>query len=99
MNDASPTREPARRRAWLQLLRAPNLFTVPGDPLAGYLLATQLLALPGDLRVALAIGASFCFYSAGLMLNDLLDLREDRRDRPERPLPSGAVKTGHAWIA
>ena len=25
---------------WLQLLRAPNLFTVPGDPLAGFLLAS-----------------------------------------------------------
>jgi len=26
---------PRRPAAWLQLLRVPNLFTVPGDPLAG----------------------------------------------------------------
>ena len=28
-------------RTWLQLFRAPNLFTVPGDPLAGYLFANS----------------------------------------------------------
>ena len=27
-------------KAWLQLFRVPNLFTVPGDPLAGFLIAT-----------------------------------------------------------
>jgi 4-hydroxybenzoate polyprenyltransferase len=75
-------------RTWLQLLRAPNLFTVPGDPVAGFLLATggQL-----DRRLPMAVTASLCFYSHGLLLNDLADLAEDRRDRPNRPLPSGAA--------
>jgi 4-hydroxybenzoate polyprenyltransferase len=80
--------EPAPWRTWLQLLRAPNLFTVPGDPLAGFLLATG--GRP-DLRLALVVGASLCFYSHGLLLNDLADLAEDRRERPSRPLPSGAA--------
>ncbi len=73
---------------WLQLLRAPNLFTVPGDPLAGFLLVSggQL-----DARLGAAIFASLCFYAHGLLLNDLADLEEDRRERPHRPLPSGAV--------
>lgn len=77
-----------RWRAWLQLLRAPNLFTVPGDPLAGFLLATG-----GQLRpqLLMAIGASLCFYAHGLLLNDLADLVEDRRERPNRPLPTGAI--------
>jgi 4-hydroxybenzoate polyprenyltransferase len=77
-------------KAWLQLVRAPNLFTVPGDPLAGYLLASA-----GGARVSgalfWAIAASLCFYTYGLVLNDLADLAEDRRERPFRPLPSGAV--------
>jgi 4-hydroxybenzoate polyprenyltransferase len=75
-------------RTWLQLLRAPNLFTVPGDPLAGF-----LLTMGGgvNVRLALAIGASLCFYSHGLLVNDLADLAEDRRERPNRPLPSGAA--------
>ena len=31
------------------------------------------------------------FYTAGMILNDLLDYEVDVRERPERPLPSGAV--------
>src|SRR6266567_8976267 len=81
----------AKWRAWLQLLRAPNLFTVPGDPLAGFLLAT---AGRPDIRLVFAITASLCFYCHGLLLNDLADLAEDRRDRPNRPLPSGAASPG-----
>ena len=80
--------DPARWRTWLQLLRAPNLFTVPGDPLAGFLLAA---AGSPDHRLVLAIGASLCFYGHGLLVNDLADLAEDRRERPSRPLPSGAA--------
>jgi 4-hydroxybenzoate polyprenyltransferase len=79
---------PPTLRTWLQLLRAPNLFTVPGDPLAGFLLAT---AGRVDTRLLLAIGASLCLYCHGLLLNDLADLEEDRRERPSRPLPSGAA--------
>lgn len=75
-------------RTWLQLFRAPNLLTVPGDPLAGYLLAS--FGTVED-KLLYAIGASFCFYGGGLLLNDLADLPEDRRERPNRPLPSGAV--------
>lgn len=85
-------------RVWLQLLRAPNLFTVPGDPLAGFLLSspTLLKFAPGML---LPICASLCFYAAGLLLNDLMDLDEDRAERPNRPLPSGAARPGHVWLA
>ena len=78
-------------RIWLQLLRAPNLFTVPGDPLAGYLLACF-----GDVepRLFLPVFASLLFYAAGLLLNDLADFAEDLAERPARPLPSGAASRG-----
>jgi hypothetical protein len=76
-------------RTWLQLFRAPNLLTVPGDPLAGYLLAG--FGLVED-RLWPVLGASLCFYAGGLLLNDLADLAEDRRERPKRPLPSGAAR-------
>ena len=75
-------------RTWLQLFRAPNLFTVPGDPLAGYVLASYGAFGP---EVYFAVGASVCFYAAGLLDNDLADLAEDRAERPDRPLPSGAA--------
>jgi 4-hydroxybenzoate polyprenyltransferase len=89
-------------KSWLQLLRAPNLFTVPGDPLAGFLIASglaqnQIATL--DARAACAVFASLCFYSAGLVMNDIFDIAEDRRDRPQRPLASGAISLQSAWIA
>jgi 4-hydroxybenzoate polyprenyltransferase len=89
-------------RAWLQLLRLPNLFTVPGDPIVGFLLASGEAnggAAVLDGRVAFAIVSSVCLYSAGLIINDLFDLAEDRRDRPARPLPSGQIAPKYAWIA
>jgi len=80
--------------AWLQLLRVPNLLTVPGDPVAGFCLAWA--GSPGItrpyLRMALAATVSLLMYSAGLLFNDWFDLAEDTRDRPQRPLPSGQVK-------
>ena len=79
-----------RVRAWLELVRVPNLLTVPGDPVAGYLLAAGAAAAP-DLRLALAVAASLAFYAAGLVLNDVADLAEDRAQRPARPLPSGRI--------
>jgi 4-hydroxybenzoate polyprenyltransferase len=75
-------------RTWLQLFRAPNLFTVPGDPLAGYVLAAYGAF---ESSAWVAVGASLCFYAAGLLSNDLADLAEDRAERPQRPLPSGAA--------
>ncbi|MEY2599847.1 MAG: hypothetical protein RLZZ142_2106 [Verrucomicrobiota bacterium] len=77
---------PSRLHTWLQLLRAPNLFTVPGDPIAGYLVANSGFV---DASLALVPAASLCFYAAGLLLNDLADLREDALERPNRPLPAG----------
>lgn len=76
--------------AWCQLLRLPNLLTVPGDVVAGYLLAL------GDDTVhapslAAAAGASVLFYAGGLLVNDIADAETDARERPRRPLPSGAV--------
>lgn len=82
-------------RAWLRLLRAPNLATVPGDPLAGFLLATGGLAWP-DARFVLVLAAALLLYAAGLVMNDLVDLREDREDRPSRPLPAGQIDIGVA---
>ena len=78
----------SRLHTWLQLLRAPNLFTVPGDPIAGYLVSNAGFI---DASLVLVALASLAFYAAGLLLNDLVDTEEDRADRPNRPLPAGKV--------
>lgn len=86
LTSAPPRQYRGLLRTWLQLLRAPNLFTVPGDPIAGYLISNAGFY---DSSIILVAGASLCFYAAGLLLNDLVDLAEDTQDRPTRPLPSG----------
>ena len=83
-------------KAWLQLFRVPNLFTVPGDPIAGFLIATGGRL---DSRALCAVLASLAIYAAGLAMNDLADFAEDKRERPKRPLPNGAIPRGTAWFA
>lgn len=85
-----------RFSSWLRLLRAPNLLTVPGDPMAGYLLATVGAGAGFSWSPLCAVGASLCFYCFGLILNDLVDLKVDSEERPERPLPSGEISFARA---
>jgi 4-hydroxybenzoate polyprenyltransferase len=78
---------------WLRLVRAPAVFSALGDPLAG------MLAAGGELpprRAGCAAAAAAALYLAGMALNDLADRHEDARDRPERPIPSGAVSAAEA---
>lgn len=84
--------------AWFRLLRPPNLPTVPGDPLAGFVLASGIGGV-WDIRAAWVALASLAIYASGLVLNDVADCEVDRRERPNRPLPSGAVKKSHALAA
>ena len=74
-------------RTWGALLRLPNLFSAPGDPLVGGLLAGAAL----DLKLCTVAGIALFLYAAGLMLNDLADADLDQLERPERPLPSGRI--------
>lgn len=91
--------------AWLQLFRVPNLLTVPGDPIAGFLLAqaavaqaTRLSTTSPGIRMALAGTVCLLIYAAGLLWNDWCDRLEDLRDRPGRPLPSGRIRAGQVSL-
>ena len=72
----------------------PNLFTVPGDPLAGFCLASvagnEAVSL-SSVRLYAVLIISLLLYCAGLLQNDYFDLEEDRHIRPSRPIPSGRV--------
>jgi 4-hydroxybenzoate polyprenyltransferase len=83
---------PSRLKSYFQLMRLPNAFTAMADPLAGVLVAagSQFSQLPKAELLAL-LSVSACLYTAGIIFNDLFDLEEDRRHRPERPLPSGRI--------
>jgi len=83
-------------QTWGRLLRVPNLFTVPGDPIAGFLLASGGIVSWG---MAWAAVVSLCLYAAGLLLNDFFDRDVDARERPERPIPSGAARANTVLAA
>jgi 4-hydroxybenzoate polyprenyltransferase len=83
-------------RAYLELVRLPNLFTAMADVLAGYLTVTAASAGPGHLNfdgdsLAWLLVTTVCLYGGGVALNDYFDESVDRVERPERPLPSGRI--------
>ncbi|MEM6648301.1 MAG: UbiA family prenyltransferase, partial [Bacteroidota bacterium] len=83
-----------RLKPYLDLARISNSPTVASNALVGLALAGYAAL---DAHAALVAGAMVCFYTAGMVLNDVLDLEIDRRERPSRPLPSGQVSLQAAW--
>jgi 1,4-dihydroxy-2-naphthoate octaprenyltransferase len=83
-------------RSYAQLVRLPNLPSALADiGLAG--LATGLIvARPAVFLLLLT--SSACLYLAGMVWNDYFDIDQDRRERPTRPLPSGAVAPRRAAL-
>lgn len=80
--------------ALLRLARVSNLPTVWSNVLAASVLAGGLE--PRTLACVLA--AMSALYMGGMLLNDAFDREIDTRERPERPLPSGAVAPSTAWM-
>ncbi len=77
-----------RLNVWLRLGRVSNLPTVWSNCLAGAALAGSD-AEPAALGSLM--GAMSAFYVGGMFLNDAFDREIDARERPGRPIPSGAV--------
>ena len=71
----------------LRLGRVSNLPTVWSNVLAGSALAGAATGV----SVFCAMLAASAFYVGGMYLNDAFDRDIDSRERPERPIPSGAI--------
>lgn len=84
-----------RFRAYLQLVRLPALFSAWGDIWLGYL-ATHTHLLPVH-EVALLMLSTTGLYLGGMAFNDYFDREVDARERPNRPIPSGAVSASSAF--
>jgi hypothetical protein len=82
---------------YAQLVRLPNAFTAMADIALGAWASGALAgrwAMFGCLLVA-----STLLYWSGMVWNDYFDLVQDRKERPQRPLPSGRVSTSTAaWL-
>lgn len=91
-SDSSESRPPIEiLRAYLELVRAPNIFTAMADVVMGFLFANPFMTSDQSLILAVLVGVSSCLYAAGVALNDVFDVEVDSRERPERPIPSGRI--------
>ncbi|MEC9094773.1 MAG: UbiA family prenyltransferase [Planctomycetota bacterium] len=81
----------------LRLMRLPNVFTAIADVLMGFIFIHQSFDPMGGL--ILLVLSTICFYSAGMILNDVFDIEVDSKERPERPIPAGdfPLKTAAIW--
>jgi 4-hydroxybenzoate polyprenyltransferase len=80
--------------AWLRLFRLPNIFTAFADVAMGFVI-TQHGLTPAPTFVALLLASGF-LYTAGMILNDVFDVAQDTRERPQRPIPAGQISLGTA---
>jgi 4-hydroxybenzoate polyprenyltransferase len=83
-------------RSYIELMRLPNVFTAIADVAMGFLFVQppygQWFPTPRDCwALAMLMAASSLLYIAGIVLNDVFDVEIDRRERPDRPLPSGRI--------
>jgi 4-hydroxybenzoate polyprenyltransferase len=81
-------------RAYLELIRLPNLPSALGNICLGAISAgLNRESIPSFL---LTLMASALLYSSGMAWNDYFDASLDKRERPERPIPSGRVSKSAA---
>jgi 4-hydroxybenzoate polyprenyltransferase len=78
------------------MARVSNTPTTVSNTVAGAVLVSPAVTAGPVAVVAVAIAL---FYTAGMLLNDVMDVGVDRRERPERPLPSGQVSVRAATAA
>jgi len=80
---------------YLQLVRIPGIFTALSNALIGYFFSvsqTEVFPFP---FLLLTSGFLFC---SGMIFNDYFDLQIDKKERPERPLPSKKISKQNAFL-
>ena len=84
---------------YLLLVRLPNLFTLPSNILVGMATVSSLaFTLTSFTQFLLLVTISVLLYCVGIVLNDLYDFDIDKKERPNRPLPSGKISRRSAIV-
>lgn len=78
------------------LVRLPNAFTVTSNVAAAWVIGSHA-ALDWQIFVSLLL-AGLSFYHGGMILNDCLDIKEDRQFNPRRPLAARTISPLLAWL-
>lgn len=77
-------------------MRPANLVTAVADILCGAFIAGIVLNTGFSSDLVLLCLSSASLYAGGVVLNDVFDASLDKRERPERPIPSGRVSKSAA---
>jgi 4-hydroxybenzoate polyprenyltransferase len=95
---------------WLKLVRATGLVTILTNITAVVVMAVYAneglnpkwlldrLRQEGVVHILWMVTASCLLYMAGMLWNDLADVGRDRVLHPRRPLPSGRINLGTAYL-
>jgi len=81
---------------YLRLMRPANMVTSVADVLAGIAVTHSFSSNFEWLRIAALCASTACLYGGGVVYNDVFDADLDMIERPERPIPSGAVTVAEA---
>mgnify|MGYP000594068175 CR=1 FL=1 len=98
MNQVISKYNSVKLKAYLQLIRAPGIFSIISNILAStyvYLFFVPSAEVSIITLSTLLILSGLC-YQSGMILNDVADFIEDSRDRAFRPLPSGRLSRSFA---
>jgi hypothetical protein len=79
------------------LVRIPNVLTTISNILLGYIFFTNVDHFD-YFDMSLLISISAFLYIGGMVLNDYLDIKIDKKERPWRPLPSNKILKKNALI-
>lgn len=94
---------------WLKLTRASGLWTIVSNTMAALAVAIyadglgldrlgEYVLLQDPMRLLWVPLGSILLYLGGMLWNDLADVERDRALHPERPLVSGRIPLGQAWL-
>src|SRR5690606_37006300 len=84
--------------AYFQLMRPANLVTAVADVLAGVTIAGAVTMPDRSLSIALLCLSTIGLYGGGVVFNDVFDAELDKKERPERPIPSGRISVKQATL-
>jgi hypothetical protein len=89
-------------KAVFRLMRLANIVTAISDILAGFAIAryttNTIWSQLSNSSMLLLIVATIGLYGGGVVMNDVFDAELDKIERPERPIPSGAIGKNSAAV-
>ena len=80
---------------YLQLVRIPGIFTALSNVMIGYFFSLSETGVVSFPFLFLTSGMLFC---SGMIFNDYFDLQIDKKERPDRPLPTKKISKQNALL-